>query len=570
MIRAVLRGSAIAIAVAALVDPSVTLSGRVRPRVAVVSTAGAASDIVRDRLADALRADYEPFDGLDPAAAAIIVVGDRYPDVALPAGVPVSTVSLIAASAANVRVAAIHAPARVPPHTTIPIEVDVDAAGAVGATSTLTISSGGVEVGRASHARHGNPERWRATLDVIPVGDPPFVLRAQVSPLPAERVAADNAGAALVAALPRPLRVLAYEPRPSWASTFVRRALEDDGRFAVSSVTDVSRGIAVRAGDGVSLAGGDLDDVDVVIAGGLDRLSAADARALDRFMRERGGSVALLPDARVDAGPARELVPSPAPVEAFTEAHAPLTMAALPRIDASEMLVFRQPPSGADVLARAGGSHDPAIVIVPHGDGRLMFSGAMDAWRSRGEPGVEFDRFWQAAIAGLALATPPMVDVTVAPQLPPGGDRVSVSARVRGGAGAVSATLDGGEVIRLWPAAPPDVFTGTFVAPVTRGSHFVEVAADGARQLTGRGLFNVGSAAETPASSAPLALLAASHGGIDVGPNDLATLDRRLRSSIASSRAPVAYRVMRSPWWLLPFAACLTGEWWLRRRRGAR
>ena len=27
---------------------------------------------------------------------------------------------------------------------------------------------------------------------------------------------------------------------------------------------------------------------------------------------------------------------------------------------------------------------------------------------------------------------------------------------------------------------------------------------------------------------------------------------------------------MRSVWWLVPFVACLAGEWWLRRRAGAR
>jgi hypothetical protein len=33
---------------------------------------------------------------------------------------------------------------------------------------------------------------------------------------------------------------------------------------------------------------------------------------------------------------------------------------------------------------------------------------------------------------------------------------------------------------------------------------------------------------------------------------------------------PVERHPMRSPWWILPFAACLGVEWWDRRRRGLR
>ena len=572
MIEGALRWTAIAIAVAALVDPSVALSGRVRPRVAIASTAGAASNLLRDRLADDLRGDYEILDGADAGAAATVVIGDRYPDIGVSSNALVSTVTLTAPASRNVRVAAFQAPPRAPLHTAMPVEVDVDAVGAGGATSTVTISSGGVEVGRTSHVWRGDAERWRAALDVVPVGDPPFVLRAQVEALPAERVTADNVAAVLVEAAPAPLRVIAYEPRPSWASTFVRRALEHDARFAVSSVTETSRGIAVRTGEAVSLASADdLEKADVILVGGLDRLEAADVRTLTRFMRDRGGSVVLLPDGRVDAGPARGLVPAPAPTEAFTDSHAPLTMAArLPRIDASEMLVFRDTPAQAAVFARAGGSNAPVIIVVQQGDGRLMFSGALDAWRSRAESGVEFDRFWQAAIAGLALAMPPLVDVDIVPSLPAAGDRVRVSVRARGGAGTVLATLDGTEVVRLWPGAESGVFTGTFAAPAARGVHTVEVTADGVKREIGRGRFVVGAEAASIAPAAPLALLAASHGGINVGASDLAALERHLRATIVPSRAAVRYRAMRSPWWLLPFAVCLNAEWWMRRRRGRR
>ncbi len=572
MTESVLRWSAIAIAVAALADPAVSLSGRVRPRVAIASAAGTAADRVRDRLASDLRAAFDIVNGVDASAASVIIVGDRYPGSALPPGVPVSTVTLTAGAAPDVRIAAIRAPKEAPPHTVIPIEVDLEATGATGFSSSLTIAVGGVDVGRASHAWHGDRERWRATLDVIPVGDPPYVLRAEVEALPAERNTNDNTAGVLVGASPHALRVLAYEPRPSWAATFVRRAIEADGRFAVSSVAEMSRGISVRAGGPVPLAEvAGLDNVDAIIVGGLERLSAADVRALERFMRERGGSVALLPDGRVDTGPARDLVPAPLPSERFVDAHAPLVMTApLPRIDASETLVFHQGPASANVLARAAGSNDAVIAIVPHGDGRLLFSGALDAWRSRAERGVEFDRFWQSAIAGLALATPPLVDVEVTPALPAAGDHVTVFVQLRGEGRTVSATLDTGEVVRLWPAAAPGAFTGSFAAPPGRRAHDIEVIADGATRTIGHCAFVVDSGLRTVSPAAPLALAATSHGGIDVDPTDLPALERHLRDTIVPARAPVRRRPMRSLWWLIPFAGCLSGEWWLRRRRGLR
>ncbi|HWF84140.1 MAG TPA: hypothetical protein VG222_04820 [Vicinamibacterales bacterium] len=572
MTESLLRWSAIAMAVAALLDPPISLSGRLRPRIAIASAVGTTAEHVRDQLAVDLRAAFDIVNGIDTNAASVIIVGDRYPGAALPPGVPVSSVTLAASASPDVRIAAIRTPKEVPPHTVIPIEVDLDATGASGFSSSLRIAVGGIDVGRASHAWHGDRERWRATLDVVPVGDPPYVVRAEVEALPTERNTDDNTAGVLVGASPHALRVLAYEPRPSWAATFVRRAIEAAGRFAVSSVAEMSRGISVRAGAPVPLAdAADLDNVDAIIVGGLERLSAADVRALERFMRERGGSVALLPDGRVETGPARDLVPAPLPSERLVDAHAPLVMAApLPRIDASETLVFRQGPAGANVLARAAGSNDAVIAIVPRGDGRLLFSGALDAWRSRAERGVEFDRFWQSAIAGLALATPPLVDVEVTPPLPAAGDHVTVSVQVRGEGHSVSATLDTGEVVRLWPAAAPGAFTGSFAAPAGRRAHAIEVVADGATRAIGRGVFVVGSGLRTVTPAAPLALAATSHGGIDVGPTDLPALARHLRDTIVPARTPVRRRPMRSPWWLIPFAGCLSGEWWLRRRRGLR
>ena len=49
----------------------------------------------------------------------------------------------------------------------------------------------------------------------------------------------------------RPIRtrVLFYEPRPSWAATFVRRALEEDRRFDVHARSALGTAVAVSTGD---------------------------------------------------------------------------------------------------------------------------------------------------------------------------------------------------------------------------------------------------------------------------------------------------------------------------------
>jgi hypothetical protein len=278
-----------------------------------------------------------------------------------------------------------------------------------GATTDLAVRIAGVEAGRATHAWTRDRERWRAALDLVPVGSPPFVLHVEAAPLPAERSRADNAADVLVQSDARRLRVLVYEPRPSWASTSVRRALEDDPRVAVASVSYASRGIA-SATAGVQpsrVLDDDLDRFDAIVVGGLERLTAADVRALDRFMRERGGSVVLLPDARVDAGPVRDLMPGSMLSQVLLEKPASLEVqATMPRLDASEILVAREVVSGADVLARMSGSNDAVVFASPRGDGRLLFSGALDAWRFRGDRQARFDRFWRSAIAGTRSRLP--------------------------------------------------------------------------------------------------------------------------------------------------------------------
>lgn len=573
MTMRMLRWTAIAIAAAALIDPSVTVARRGRARLSIVVEDHAPRDEVarrRRELVAALAHDFEIVDGLDRTSAHTIVIGDRYPDQSISGRASTVTLSGVVAGP---RLMTIDAPRAVPAATAVHLAIDVDHAGGGAAASSIAITSSGVEVGRATHTWAGRANRWRAEVDVVPVGAAPFRFHVALSSTPnqpgdAADVVVDERG--------DPLRVLVYEARPSWIGTFVRRALESDARFRVSAVGVVSRGIAVKAGEPPPLTAPALADFAAIVVGGIDRLTGADAAALDRFMRERGGAVALIPDSPDDlkGAPVRVLTGDLQPRETLLERHAALTTKPpLPRLDGSEILALT-PRDEGQTLARmtgAGGAGAPVVITMPRGDGELLVSGALDAWRFRAEPGVEFDAFWRSAIAGLALAAPADIDLDVSPSLVAPGETAHVTARVRRplAGGAIAGAIVNGDQIRLWPGAMPGALTGRFTAPPTAGAHAIRVAIDAPVPHSATRAFVVGRGerAEVP-SPVPLRLLAASRGGIDVGPGDLHRLERFLRESVDADATREAQHPMRSIWWLAPFALCLSGEWWLRRRRG--
>jgi hypothetical protein len=576
----VLRVLAIAIAVAGVVDPAITLTGSTPARLAVVEQAPASpvSARLRSQLVRDLGAAYQIVPEVTSDSAAAIVIGDRYPassagsdvvsgfltDAALAKSVS-RTVATVSIGPPNVRFVHVSAPRDVPAATIIHLEGDVDARGVAGQSIDLIARIAGLEVGRASHQWTRDRERWHATLDVVPIGDPPFVVH-----LDAGAPAADS----VVPLRTRPLRVQVYDPRPSWASTFVRRALEEDPRFHVESVSVSSRGVAARTVGATSLSDPRLDRFEALIVSGLDRLSAADIHALDRYMRERGGAVVLLPDQRVDRGPARDLLPDV--TERLLERPATLASPrAAAALQASEILQLRNLPSGTDVVAAMPGADAaPVVVSIAHGAGRLFVSGAMDAWRFRVANERAFDRFWQAAVAGLALGAPPPLAVAVSPPAVRPGEPadVIVRARSRDTAARISASVDGDHPLRLWPDAEAGVYRGRFVAGLTPGRATIDVVVSGGTQETASQVVPVrpGVHRDPEAVIPPLSMLSASHGGIDVTPDRVADVVRFVRDNVKPPRAPLNRHPMRSVWWIVPFTACLSGEWWLRRRQGKR
>jgi len=122
IIATMLRAIAVAIAIAAFVDPAVTMRGVARPRLAIITLqpASSAADDVRERLVRQFGRSHEIVPDITSDAAAAIVIGDRYPAEAVAANLPVATVTIN--DAPPVRIVSLSAPQSVPAGTAIRVE----------------------------------------------------------------------------------------------------------------------------------------------------------------------------------------------------------------------------------------------------------------------------------------------------------------------------------------------------------------------------------------------------------------------------------------------------------------
>lgn len=579
------RTVAILIAVLGVLDPPVERS---RPRPAAVrfelavspgADARQRAQAVRDRLARELRDLVVTSSTRDPDA--IVVVGDDLPE-SLPTGrVPISTVSLATAAAPNVRIVRVGDPPPAALRQSIPIDAEFEAIGMSGVTSVFTVSDGGAVVARTEHRWTTDRERHRPRFAYAPAGPGLHVVRVAGQPLDAERSAADNAADAALLVDGRPLRVLALDPRPSWNATFVRRALEADPRFDVESIGRSSRGVTVRTRNAPPAIGAAaLDEFDAVIAGAPENLRREEVDALSRFARQRGGAVVFLPDRR-PSGAYAGLLPAEGFEEVLVETPVRLGGIAPAVVRASELLVARaaRPGAGAVAAIERSGRAAPVSVSWTHGAGRMILWGALDAWRYRADDGDGFARFWQAAMADLAAGAPARVTVSAAPRIAAVHERIVVRAALRPTEYAaangrielppVSASIvsaDGrARAVRLWPTAEVGVFEGHARASGA-GVHEVAVTAGSQAGRTSV-LVTDGPRRTFEPDVGAFRLIAESTGGVYVSEEDVQPLVRHLRGLAGASERSWS-RPMRSPWWFLPFAAGLSAEWALRRRKG--
>ncbi|MEZ5319826.1 MAG: hypothetical protein R2752_20660, partial [Vicinamibacterales bacterium] len=508
--------------------------------------------------------------------------------------------------AANVpAIARVTAPARALVDAAVPIVATIDTSGLDAAGPIrieVALEEAGVAVDRQTRDVPAGAARLDVPLTWVPAGTGATAIRvrARVAGAPETASVAADAG---IEVTDTPYRVLFFERRPSWTSTFVRRAVEQDRRFEVTSRVGTSRGVSTATGpapDALADAAA-LDPYQVIVCGAPDALTAADVRGLAAFARERGGTVVLLLE-QADAGLAASLTgvtgwtpwsepdgievrpaAGTAPLRA-TEVAWPTGRA--PGVDplVTWTRVAADAGSGASAGAGATGGAPARAVAwrAPAGAGAVVTSALFDAWRFRADS-TGFDDFWRLTLAEAAARAPAPVEVRLDRTVVAPGDPIAARVRARGvaaptaagpGAAAARVTFSASRVdasgaatpVTLWPG-DVGAFEGTIRAPDTPGVHRLVVTVGEAR---GEAAFVVRDDARAAGEDGRdrLAAWATSHGGRVLPAAEVASIGDALAAALPVEVRDTAWHPMRHPAWIVPFAALLGLEWWHRRRRG--
>jgi hypothetical protein len=569
-----LRVLALAIIVVAAVDPGLAVR-RTDPGAIDVRLGRGGADDAADVYARLAAETAGRAPGAEPAA--VVIVDPAAPDVeALPRDVPVSMVFVEPRRDASIEVVHVEQPAAVLPGQAAVVRAHLRVEGLAGKNLVVTLEQDAVVLAEAARPVAAADERLPIDVSYAPPAAGIQRMRMVAAVRDGEQTLAHAFADAAVMAQARPLRVLLFEPRPSWALTFVRHALEADPAFDIAALGRTSRGIVTRTpGAPARLVAAALERFDVVVAGAPEELTEAEVQALEAFARVRGGAVVFQPD-RLPSGPYARRLPA-AFDETLLDRPVALSTGA-GELRASEIAIARAwPPGVTTVAARdAGGGGQPVIVSWHMGEGRVVFSGALDGWRYRAGEGVAFERFWQSLVADLAAAAPRPLEISALPAVASPGDPVRVTARIRGGVTdsrdmlPISAALvleDGDRrFVRLWPTAGEGAFEGRLDAPGA-GRHVVEAIAGG---WTAAAPLLVADGTRQPrgVDRAALERLARASGGLAVAGDDTGPLVAHLRAR--QTRVDAVARPMRSAWWFVAGIGALCGEWALRRRRGLR
>jgi hypothetical protein len=551
--RHVLRGVALAIAVAALVDPAITRKASRTDPITVVAadesllpTAAAVRDAIKSQATVRTSVhDETSAAAACPAAGACVLVSSGSVPQHITAGAVVAAV--VQSPAPEPMLADVEAPERVHPNSAATLRVSTHRP-----AKRIDVFDGPVLVGSAEPGD-------RTTVDVpwVPAGTGARVLRV---------VAGDDVADTGVVVDGEPATVLFYEPRVTWLGTYVRRALQDDSRFALRGRARVAPPVSVSRGDVTALSAAALDDVNTVLVTAPDMLSAADVELLERFVAVRGGSLVVLTDQR-PTGASMRLLPR---VVAEQREMQPQMVGPL---RATEWLTFE---SAIGIATLAGAHQQPVVVSRALGRGQVIVSGALDAWRFR-DTGDGFQTFWTTLAWDASVIAGSRLRLRTEPAVARPGEEVRVNVELqemtgRGDDGdgelVASGELRCNEqrtFVRLWPAARPGTFHG-----VVRG----ETPAECIISVT---VENVSATAPVtfrddlerlPSGADRLQALAAAHGASLFHTEDLSGLGALLLERLPARAESLREWPMRSPFWLLLFTLCVGGEWWLRRQSG--
>lgn len=558
------RWVAISIAIAAVIDPPVPVPGYRHPVVRVVAAAREDASAVASAVAAAgFRTDPAE------APAATVLVTRRVPANAAPA--PHTWVFGAESVTPSLHVVDVATPSARLPGQAIDVTVDLRANGVRG-TAEVTLEDAGLPVAAATHEwTEDGP--WRARLQYLPPYTGAGRLRVRVAPSVGQRRPDDRVTDVFVPAARRPLRVLVVEAAVTWPAVFVRRALEGESAFSVSSTQRAAKTVVTRGGNPpAALSRDSLAPYEAAIVGGPGNLRASDLAALQWFVEERGGVVLFVPDDRPSGDYLRL---AGGPTFDMTTVEEPVRLEG--GMLASELAVPRSLPPASTVLA-ADPQGRPVVFVARRGAGAVIISGALDAWRHRAADDEAFARFWRQTIAAIATAVPPAMEVSVSPAIARPGEPVKVSVRLRETelppnadravsveARAVNPQSREDVPIRLWPTTEPGVFSGDWRAP-RDGTYNITASAG---SLRGDATMLAAADVEThPDLAASLDLYARLSGGRLFSAGRLDDMIDALHASYPAVWLVRRIHPMRSPWWVVPFAGLLCAEWAIRRRHG--
>jgi hypothetical protein len=563
MMQMLPRTIAIAIAVTAFIDPVFTRERLQPSRLILVDMAASHTAAIEQQLRDDATTieSRHPADHRVPCAPRerCVIVADGSVSAAIPEDVEgVALIKIAASDTPNLAIQSAVVTATQHSGAAGIARVFVSGRGVSGRTSEVRAIDGAAVIGSATIEWTADAER---SVDVPwwPIAIGTRLLRLEVAPAGGELNIFDNAIDVGVQVVSTRLPVLVFDARPSWSSTFVRRALEDGTRFAVEHRVRVAPSITTGTPN-ARLDPAVLDRTAVLIVGAPDALTGGDVDLIDRYIRVRGGTAVLLPE-RAPSGPSARLFHGrwSEQLVAEPEAAGPLR--------ATELLRPRDSVLGSLALT-------PLVIATPVDNGRIIVSGAMDAWRHRDRGGdrdaAAFDRFWTTVVAeGAALGAPLRIEFDESIGRP--GSRMPFTARYRTihppatvEASAVARCSDRAASIRLWPAGAVGVFRGELPVDAAAACT-LEIAMNDARAVSGVAVSSQPSR-PAPQTLATLERAARASGGLVTDEDNLDAIRALNNTETRHERPPV--HPMRSPWWIVPFAGLLSVEWWLRRREG--
>ena len=586
VLRLTLRTVAIVIALAAAIDPSLTSNRSSKPEISVLAVNTQTDSALARKVAEQLARSFTVLTVPYAGASATVLAGSQVPGNAASIAGPVFAVTSDVPST-NAAIERVLVPGLSAVDARVPVTAVMHVMKANGKQIEVSLLSNGSVVDRVSRTVTSEDIRMDVPLTYVPTAAGVVTLRVTASiEGSAERVSAD----AVINVRDQKWAVLFFDARPSWMSTFVRRAVERDPRFAATSRIVTSTNVSTDAGK----PPGTLDDptvielYDAIVVGAPEALGERDVQGLESFLRRRGGTVVLLFDGN-KGGKYERL----AEFTAFTN-----TANSQPAIISdvggdsiamrtTEWMWPDRLPAGATVLAWSDAKNAslsarrPIVWAAQTGAGRVIISGALDAWKFRDDKSSGFEKFWQQTIGTAASSAAPPIEIDIpARPFEPGGkieinvtSRAAALAELRSGSPvrveiAVALVHESGRsAVRVWPTGTPGAFRGTFRAPGQPGTYSLIAAAGGAsasRALVVARDVRAGNSAEPGL----LAAFTGARGGSVVAAERLADLPAVLERALQPTPRRVSWHPMRAAWWLLPFAVALSLEWFLRRRRG--